>query len=112
MTAPVIGYAGMTHLGLLSASAAAAQGFRTIAYDGDAALVGRLQRGDLPVTEPGLPELIAQHASDLVFSADVAALGGCDLVYVAVDVPTDDRAQSDLRPIRAMVERVMPNLKP
>jgi UDPglucose 6-dehydrogenase len=112
MTKPVIGYAGMTHLGLLSASAAAAQGFRTIAFDGDAALIDRLKLGDLPVNEPGLSELIAQHADDLVFSADVGALGDCDIVYVAVDVPTDDQAQSDLRPIRAMVERVAPRLNP
>ncbi len=112
MTRPVIGYAGMTHLGLLSASAAAAQGFRTIAFDSDAALIGYLQQGHLPVNEPGLPELIAQHAQDLVFSADAGALGACDVVYVAVDVPTDDEAQSDLRPIRAMVERVAPKLKP
>src|SRR5580704_4475067 len=112
MTKPVIGYAGMTHLGLLSASAAAAQGFRTIAFDGDAALIDRLKLGDLPVNEPGLPELIARHADDLVFSADVGALGDCDIVYVAVDVPTDDQAQSDLRPIRAMVERVAPRLNP
>ena len=32
---PVIGYAGMTHLGLVSASAAAGQGFRTVAFDPD-----------------------------------------------------------------------------
>jgi UDPglucose 6-dehydrogenase len=107
----VIGYAGMTHLGLLSAGAAAAQGFRTIAFDPDAALIGRLQRGDLPVNEPDLPELIARHNSNLVFSADAAALGACDAVYIAVDVPTDDRADSDLRPIAAMVERVRAKLK-
>ncbi len=110
MTKPVIGYAGMTHLGLLSASAAAAQGFRTIAFDADTALVGRLNDGDLPVNEPGLPELIAKHKRDLVFSADTTALSECDLVYVAVDVPTDDTGQSDLRPIRAAVERVQPKL--
>jgi UDPglucose 6-dehydrogenase len=110
MSKPVIGYAGMTHLGLLSASAAAAQGFRTIAFDTDAALIGRLLKGELPVNEPGLPELIAQYKNDLVFSADVAALGECDVVYVAVDVPTDDQAQSDLTPIGAMVERVKPKL--
>ena len=33
---PVIGFAGMTHLGLVSASAAAGQGFRTVAFDADA----------------------------------------------------------------------------
>ena len=104
MSGPVIGYAGMTHLGLVSASAAAAQGFRTVAFDADAALIGRLQRGALPVSEPDLPELIYRHKRDLIFAADVAALGECDVVYVAVDVPTDDRGQSDLEPIKAMVE--------
>ena len=110
MTKPVIGYAGMTHLGLVSASAAAAQGFRTIAFDPDAELIGRLKRGELPVNEPDLSELITRHKHDLVLSADVAALGECDVVYVAVDVPTDDQGQSDLSPIKAMAERVGPKL--
>ncbi|HUD88221.1 MAG TPA: nucleotide sugar dehydrogenase [Xanthobacteraceae bacterium] len=103
---PVIGYAGMTHLGLVSASAAAAQGFRTVAFDPDAALIGRLAHGDLPVNEPDLPALIARHKNDLAFSADVATLGDCDVIYIAVDVPTDERGESDLKPIAAMVERV------
>jgi UDPglucose 6-dehydrogenase len=106
MTMPVIGFAGMTHLGLVSASAAAAQGFRVVAFDADPALIERLQRGDLPVSEPGLPELIERHQTELSFSADDAALSECDLIYVAVDVPTDDRGQSDLAPVKAMVERV------
>ena len=110
MTRPVIGYAGMTHLGLLSAGATAAQGFRTICFDADAALIGRLQKGELPVNEPGLPELITRHRRDLTFSAAVASLGECDVVYVAVDVPTDDQGQSDLAPIGDMVERVQPEL--
>ncbi|HTV27527.1 MAG TPA: nucleotide sugar dehydrogenase [Xanthobacteraceae bacterium] len=112
MSKPVIGYAGMTHLGLLSSGAAAAQGFRTVAFDADAQLIVRLDKGDLPVNEPGLPELIAQHRGELVFSSDAATLGACDVVYVAVDVPTDDQGRSDLAPVRAMVERVQPQLRP
>jgi UDPglucose 6-dehydrogenase len=110
MTKPVIGYAGMTHLGLVSASAAAGRGFRTVAFDADAALIGGLQCGDFPVSEPDLPELISRCKRDLVFSADSAALGECDVVYVAVDVPTDNRGQSDLTPVKTMVERVWPKL--
>ena len=110
MSKPVIGYAGMTHLGLVSASAAAAQGFRTIAFDADSALIGRLKNGAFPVNEPGLPELIGKHKTDLVFSADAGALGECDVIYIAVDVPTDDQGHSDLAPIKAMVERVRPKL--
>ena len=111
MSKPVIGYAGMTHLGLVSASAAAALGFRTVAFDPDAALVARLKQDDLPITEPGLAGLIAANRERLEFTADDAGLGECDVVYVAVDVPTDDEARSDLAPIKAMVERIRPHLR-
>jgi UDPglucose 6-dehydrogenase len=107
---PVVGFAGMTHLGLVSASAAAARGFRTVGFDPDAAVIRRLQDGDLPVNEPGLPELIDDHRNNLTFCDDVAALRDCDVIYVAVDVPTDDRGLSDLTPIASMVERVRPHL--
>jgi UDPglucose 6-dehydrogenase len=107
---PVIGYAGMTHLGLVSAAAAAAQGFRTVAFDPDGELIGRLRNGDLPVSEPDLPALLERHGSSLSFSCEDAALGQCDVVYIAVDVPTNDRGESELAPIAAMIERVRPRL--
>jgi UDPglucose 6-dehydrogenase len=100
----------MTHLGLVSASAAAGQGFPTIAFDPDAAMISRLEDGDLPVNEPGLPELIDAHRCNLTFSDDPAALGDCDAIYVAVDVPTDDCGHSDLAPIKLMVDRIQPYL--
>ncbi len=59
----MIGFRGMSHLGLVSAAAAAAKGFAVLGFDEDAALVERLDAGDLPVLEPGLPELLAQSAS-------------------------------------------------
>ena len=50
---PVIAYAGMTHLGLCSAIAAASKGFVTLGFDPDADLVARLDAGRLPVVETG-----------------------------------------------------------
>ena len=49
-SAPVIAYCGMTHLGLVSGTAAAAKGFETILFDPDPALIGRLERAELPVS--------------------------------------------------------------
>jgi UDPglucose 6-dehydrogenase len=102
----------MTHLGLVSASATAQTGSLVVAVDPDVALVARLDRGELPVSEPGLSELIVGHKKNIKFAADVAALGECDVVYVAVDVPTDDAGQSDLAPVRATVDRVRSILSP
>lgn len=112
MSAPRIGYAGMTHLGLVSGIAAAARGFETVCFDADAARIAPLQRGELPVIEPGLPELLATHRDQLTFTADVAVLAGCDVVYVAPDVPTDDRGGSDLGPLTALLALVDGALKP
>jgi UDPglucose 6-dehydrogenase len=108
---PIVGFAGMTHLGLVSAAATAGAGFEVVAF-GDADVVASLARAELPVIEPGLPELIAANRSRLAFSPREADLARCDLIYVAVDVPTNDTGASDLTPVRATVARVVPLLKP
>ena len=103
MTRPVIGFAGMTHLGLNSAVASAERGFDVICFDPDAGSIAALNDGQLPVVEPELPEMFARCRARLRFTANAAALEACDVVYVAPDVPTDDKGVSDLSPIRALI---------
>jgi UDPglucose 6-dehydrogenase len=102
----VIGFAGMTHLGLLSAAAAADRGFQVVAYDPAPDVTAALERGEVAIVEPDLPELMARHRERIMFTAHLVELGRCDVVYVAADVPTDEHGRSDLGPIRAMVDRV------
>ncbi len=106
MTEPVIGYAGMTHLGLNSAAAAAEKGFRIICYDRDPLRIAALNRGELPVVEPDLPGLLQKNSRQISFTADPDELRFCDMVYVAPDVPTDDHGRSDLGPIDALIRQV------
>jgi UDPglucose 6-dehydrogenase len=107
MTKPTIGYAGMTHLGLCSAIAAASKGFTTLGFDPDAAVVGKLAAGELPVVEPELDDLLAAHRGRISFSADGASLAQCDVIYVAPDVPTDDAGGSDLSGLDRLLELVL-----
>jgi UDPglucose 6-dehydrogenase len=112
MTRPRIGYAGMTHLGLNYAAAAADRGFATLCYDADRETVAALTTGRLPVTEPDLDALVARNKERLTFTAEAADLAACDVLFVAPDVPTDDRGMSDLTPVRALIARVSSVLKP
>src|ERR1700704_31076 len=82
MNAPVIGFAGLTHLGLVSAIAVAAKGFRVVGYDADATRVRDIAARRLPVVEPGLDELARACAERSSFTSQVDDLGGCDLVYI------------------------------
>jgi UDPglucose 6-dehydrogenase len=100
---PVIGFAGMTHLGLNSAVASAERGFDVICFDPDPALVDALNAGRLPIVEPDLPEMLQRRRANLRFIADAGVLKACDVIYVAPDVPTDDTGSSDLGPIRALI---------
>ena len=106
MTQPVIGFAGMTHLGLVSAVAASEKGFRVVCFDPDALRIGTLEQGKLPVSEPRLDDLVVKNKARLQFTSDPAALAVCDVIYVAPDVPTDDQGRSDLGPIIALLDKV------
>jgi UDPglucose 6-dehydrogenase len=98
-----IGFVGMTHLGLLSAVAAAAKGCRTIAADPDTSRIANLEAGRLPVIEPGLPEQIKEHRQRLTFTSDGKALAACDVIYIAPDVPVQADGRSDPAPVDALL---------
>ena len=107
-----VGFAGLTHLGLNSAIGAAEKGFDIVGFDPDATYVAQLNRGDLPIVEPQLPELLAKNKKRIHFTDRVEDLQRCPLVYVAPDVPTDDHGVSDLRPLAGLLDRIEPALMP
>lgn len=108
----VVGFAGMTHLGLVSATAVASRGFRTVCYDPNVELVGNLSRVKLPVLEPGLDDLVATNGDRQVFTSNLADLSQCDVVYIAPDIPTDDQGRSDTDTIHRLIDAVTPVLAP
>ena len=107
MSAPVVGFAGLTHLGLVSAIAVASKGFRVIGYDADAARVHDIAAGQLPVVEPDLDELARGVAGRITFTSQAGDLAACDVVYISTDVATDARGESDLSAISALITDVI-----
>lgn len=103
---PLLGFVGMTHLGLVSGVSASEKGFRVVCFDPDPARIDPLSQGILPVSEPSLQELVSKNKALIAFTSDPTALLACDVIYVAPDVPTDDLGGSDLGPINALLERV------
>lgn len=104
MSKPVIGFVGMTHLGLNSCVAAAEKGFELIGFDPSTQLIDEINAGNFPVSEPQLVELAQQNKSHLSFTSDVDELKNCDVVYVAPDVSTNDQGESDLTTITALLD--------
>lgn len=99
-----LAYAGMTHLGVNSAVAAAARGAQVTCFDPDNRLIARLQSGEASVSEPLLEEFMAEYRERLAYTTNVADLTECDLVVIAPDVPTDDQGNSDLSTLRVLIQ--------
>ncbi len=108
----VVGFAGMTHLGIVTSASVAAKGFHTINYDSDQSRIACLASGKPPINEPDLDDLMRSCRERQSFTAELQQLSACDIVYISTDVPTDDAARSDLRAISALIEAVGKALKP
>jgi len=106
----MIGFIGLSHLGLNYGLATAAKGFGVVAYDSDATLAARCAAGNFPIEEPGFKELFAANRARLRYTADAAQLAQCDLVFYALDIRTNDRNESDTGPLTKLIHDSAPAL--
>ena len=89
---------GLWHLGSVIA-ACLAEHFTTVGYDPDANVISNLSRGQPPVFETGLAELIQAGfaAGRLSFTNDIAsAVNGADIVWITFDTPVDGNDIADV----------------
>jgi UDPglucose 6-dehydrogenase len=94
---------GTGYVGLVSGACFAELGNDVVCIDVDAAKIARLQRGDSPLFEPGLEELVRRNAEAgrLAFTLDLAeGIHGREIVIIAVGTPTADDGHLDLRHVR------------
>jgi UDPglucose 6-dehydrogenase len=102
-----IGVLGLWHLGSVTAACLAEAGYDVLAVDPDAAVIEGLTAGRPPISEPGLPELLAQSAQRLRFSAEPWALAEASCAWVTFDTPVDD---DDVADVEWVLARAVPML--
>jgi len=69
--------------------------------------IDALRRGDVPIYEPGLEELLARNASRLHFTLDVAeALQGAEFLFVCVGTPPTYSGDADLSAVWTVLDEL------
>src|SRR6516225_9867334 len=105
---------GLWHLGCVTAACSAK--FETVVgLDFDLQTVAKLQKGEPPIFEPGLKDLIREgvQSGKLLFEDDAAeACHGTDLLWVCFDTPVDADDRADLAPVWDGIARCIPHLPP
>ena len=91
---------GSGYVGLVTGACLADAGNHVVCVDVDPAKVERLNRGDIPIHEPGLEELITRNQAKgrLKFTLDAAEAVAQGLFQIiAVGTPPDEDGSADLR---------------
>ena len=108
----MIGFAGLSHLGIVMSLATAAKGFKVVAYDPSPELCKSLDEGQLPVVEPHLLALLAAARPYMSFSADASCVGRCELVFLSMDTPTGADNLSDVSALSDLIDTVARHAAP
>ena len=100
-----IGVIGTGYVGLVTAAGFAELGSEVWCVDIDAAKIERLLRGEVPIYEPGIEELLARNRERMHFSTELAgALEHARLLFVAVGTPPTYSGDADLSAVHAVVD--------
>ncbi|HZU60639.1 MAG TPA: nucleotide sugar dehydrogenase [Solirubrobacteraceae bacterium] len=101
---PPIAVIGTGYVGLVTAAGFASLGSPVWCVDIDADKITRLERGEVPIFEPGLAECVAAHRERLHFTTELApALEHARLLFVAVGTPPTYSGDADLSAVHAVV---------
>jgi UDPglucose 6-dehydrogenase len=102
-----IGVIGTGYVGLVTAAGFAELGSDVWCVDIDAEKIERLRRGEVPIYEPGLKELLARNAGRMHFSTELGdALEHARLLFVAVGTPPTYSGDADLSAVHAVVNAI------
>ncbi len=96
---------GTGYVGLVTAAGFAQLGSEVWCVDVDADKIARLERGEIPIYEPGLSEAVLANRERLHFSTELApALEHARLLFVAVGTPPTYSGDADLSSVHAVVD--------
>ena len=101
---------GTGYVGLVSGACFADFGHDVICVDKDSSKIDRLNKGEIPIFEPGLDDLVAQNveAGRLSFTTNAAdAIADADAVFIAVGTPSRrGDGHADLSYVYAAAEEI------
>ena len=100
---------GTGYVGLVSGTGFAEMGVNVCCIDKDRAKIEALRKGEIPIYEPGLAELVAKNRAQgrLSFYTDLGeVINEVDILFIAVGTPTGEGGEADLQYVFAVAEEI------
>jgi UDPglucose 6-dehydrogenase len=98
---------GAGYVGLVTGACFADLGHDVVVRDVLPERIEKLRRGEVPIYEPGLDELLARNAERLAYTTDVTeAVAGAEFLYVAVGTPPTYSGDADLSAVWTVIDEL------
>ena len=98
---------GAGYVGLVTGACFAELGHQVVVRDVVAEKIETLRRGDVPIYEAGLDELLERNRERLAFTTDVnEAMDSAEFVYVAVGTPPTYSGDADLSAVWTVIDEL------
>ena len=100
---------GSGYVGLTTGACFAQVGHQVMCVDNNVEKIERLLRGEIPIYEPGLEELVQRNAAEgrLSFTTDMKeAIAGSEVVFICVGTPQRSSGKADLTYVLQAAENV------
>lgn len=105
---------GIGYVGLVQAAVLAEVGHEVVCIDVDQKKVDNLEKGIIPIYEPGLTPLVTSNFEQgrVVFTTDAAkGVEHGDVIFIAVGTPPDEDGSADLKYVLAVAETIASNMQ-
>lgn len=109
----VIGIVGLWHLGEVFSICLSELGLKVIGIDDNDSVINDLNRGQPPIAEPKLDQLLRKNLADdrLHYTSDFRSLKKCAVLWVTFDTPLDKRDRADTTVITKTLAKSLPHLR-
>src|SRR3989338_8040663 len=104
-----IAIAGSGYVGLVTGTCLAELGNDVVCVDIDKEKINKLNKGQVPIYEPGLDELIKRNKKEgrLSFTTDLKdAVKKSDIIFICVGTPPKDNGEADLSHVEAAARTI------
>ncbi|MFA5286794.1 MAG: UDP-glucose/GDP-mannose dehydrogenase family protein [Candidatus Omnitrophota bacterium] len=109
-----IAIVGSGYVGLVTGACLAKLGNKVICVDNDLKKISGLRKGEVPIYEPGLKELIRDNVREkrLSFSTSIKdAVKACEVIFIAVGTPDSGSGEADLTGIERVAADIALHLR-
>ena len=104
---------GTGYVGLVTGATFADLGNEVVCVDKDESKIARLQRGEMPIYEPGLEEIVRRNMEEgrISFTTDIGeGVRRSLVIFIAVGTPPKDNGETDLSQVESAAIEIAHNM--